>query len=77
MDPMGYAREIYEFIGEDFHADIEKMLQEAVAPPKMKLDKSKATYTTNRAVNSTQVGFRRKKSEIRLSFSESNFKIVR
>lgn len=55
MDPMKYARNIYDFIGEDFNKQIEELLHEAVAPPTKQLDKSKATYTTNRAINSTQV----------------------
>ena len=53
---MKYAKRIYNFIGEDFDDEIQKMLNEAVAPPKNQmLDKSKATYTTKRAINETQV----------------------
>jgi len=57
MKPLKYAKDIYKFIGEDFNEEIEKLLHDAVAPPKQELDKSKATYTTNRAINATQVNY--------------------
>ncbi|CBY15057.1 unnamed protein product [Oikopleura dioica] len=47
-DPIKYSKAIYNFLGEEFNEDVSGFLHDAIAPPKKKLDQSKATYTTSR-----------------------------
>jgi hypothetical protein len=54
-DPIKYSKAIYSFLGEEFNEDVSGFLHDAIAPPKKKLDQSKATYTTSRAINETTV----------------------
>jgi len=54
-DPIKYSKAIYNFLGEEFNEDVSGFLHDAIAPPKKKLDQSKATYTTSRAINETTI----------------------
>ena len=55
--PIKYAKDIYEFIGEEFNEKIEKVINNTLVPPKKELSESKATYSTSRAINTTQVKY--------------------
>merc|ERR1712037_606645 len=54
-DPIKYSKAIYSFLGEEFNEEVSGFLHDAIAPPKKKLDQSKATYTTSRAINETTI----------------------
>ena len=46
LNPMRYVRQVYRFLGEKFTAEVEKKMQEAIAPPKKTITDSGKSLTS-------------------------------
>ena len=51
LNPMRYVRQVYRFLGEKFTSEIEKKMQDAIAPPKKTITDSGKSLTLNYSFN--------------------------